>query len=206
MAATAPDTTPDMGTRLQALREAGAPTLTPVRWHHLVRLQQRMAELPPEVSGSLEATLERALAACEVAVAQATTAAPATRGTPPARHTALTELNRHLHQQRDRRSRDAVLSGEAIDPGELDGLRRFRTSWSRHAAERQVAQAMGRTPDNAGPLNSHALVLRSLALMRERAPDYLQRFLAQLDTLMWLEDLGQRPAAGKTARRGRAGR
>ena len=53
---------------------------------------------------------------------------------------------------------------------------------------------MSRTPDNAGPLNSHALVLRSLALMRELSPDYLQRFLAQLDTWMWLEDLGQRPA------------
>jgi hypothetical protein len=50
-----------------------------------------------------------------------------------------------------------------------------------------VARAAARAPDNAGPLNSHRLVLRSLALMQAASPHYLRRFLSQVDTLLWLE-------------------
>lgn len=31
------------------------------------------------------------------------------------------------------------------------------------------------------------LVLRSLGLMREASPDYLNRFMAYVDTLLWLD-------------------
>ncbi|HSW05521.1 DUF2894 domain-containing protein, partial [Aquabacterium sp.] len=34
---------------------------------------------------------------------------------------------------------------------------------------------------------SHALVLRSLTLMRELSPDYLSRFMSHIDALLWLE-------------------
>jgi hypothetical protein len=51
----------------------------------------------------------------------------------------------------------------------------------------QVEQAAARKPANAGPLNSHALVLQSLALMRELSPDYLERFLRQVESLQWLD-------------------
>lgn len=196
----------DIEQRLQGLREAGAPERAPVRWHHLHTLRSRMAELPPAVAAQLESTLARALTACEQALDH-TPAAPRTVNPALSRHAALTELNAQLRQRHERTARDAALTGEAIDPSELASLRRFRASWSRIAAEEQVAQAITRTPDNAGPLNSHALVLRSLALMRELSPDYLQRFLAQLDTLMWLEDVGQRPVAAKATKpvkRGRA--
>jgi len=195
----------DIGSRLQALREAGAPERAPVRWHHLHTLHTRMVDLPPDVSAQLEHALERALLACVHALAKPPTPANP-RPTSPPRHAALAALNEHLRQRRARDAHDAALAGEAIDPTELASLRRFRASWSRIAAEDQVTQAMTRTPDNAGPLNSHALVLRSLALMRELSPDYLQRFLAQLDALWWLEDLGQRPTAGKPAKRARSGR
>jgi len=193
-------TTRDMGARLQALREAGAPQRAPLRWHHLERLQTRLATLPPEVSAQLVSAVERALRACEQEMTNAPSPAKKPRAVPPPRHAALTALNQHLRQQHERTARDAALAGEAIDPSELASLRRFRASWSRIAAEDQVAQAISRTPDNAGPLNSHALVLRSLALMRELSPDYLQRFLTQIDTLMWLEDLGQRPVAAKPSK------
>jgi len=164
-----------------------------------------MAGLPPAVAVHLAHALERAVTACEQDLERA-------RATPPvaapalARHAALSELNAHLRRQHDHTAHDAALAGEAIDPTELASLRRFRASWSRIAAEEQVAQAITRTPDNAGPLNSHALVLRSLALMRELSPDYLQRFLAQLDTLMWLEDVGQRTVTPRPARKPRAAR
>lgn len=187
----------DIGARLHALREAGAPQRTPLRWHHLTQLQARLAALPPDVSAQLEDHVERALQACEHDLARAPSPAKKPRTVPAPRHAALAALNQHLRQHHERTARDAALAGEAIDPSELASLRRFRASWSRIAAEDQVAQAMSRTPDNAGPLNSHALVLRSLALMRELSPDYLRRFMTQLDALWWLEDLGQRPVAAK---------
>lgn len=187
-----------IGPRLQALREAGAPARLPWRWHHAQSLQARLATLPPAVSVHLEAALERAVQACEHDMAAPRPLAPApSQGQGQA---LLRTLNETLSQRRERDVRNAALAGEAIDPSELPSLRRFRASWSRYAAEDQVVQAMGRSPDNAGPLNSHALVLRSLALMRELSPDYLRRFMAQLDSLLWLEDLAQRPASAKVAK------
>lgn len=187
-----------IGPRLQALREAGAPERLPWRWHHAQSLQARLATLPPAVSVHLEAALERAVQACEHDMAAPRPLAPApSQGQGQA---LLRTLNETLSQRRERDARAAALAGEAIDPTELPSLRRFRASWSRYAAEDQVVQAMGRSPDNAGPLNSHALVLRSLALMRELSPDYLRRFMAQLDSLLWLEDLAQRPASAKVAK------
>ena len=38
--------------------------------------------------------------------------------------------------------------------------------------DRQASQAIARGAANAGPLNSHMLVLRSLSSMRDLSPDY----------------------------------
>ena len=88
---------------------------------------------------------------------------------------------------------------------EMASVRRFRQAWSRNVAEDQVDQAVVRGPVNAGPLNSHMLVLRSLALMRKLSPDYLRRFLSHVDTLLWLDQVNQKltPAKAKPARRSR---
>jgi hypothetical protein len=50
---------------------------------------------------------------------------------------------------------------------------------------------MAQAPQNAGPINSHMLVLRSLGLMRDISPDYLNRFMAHVDTLLCLEEAGK---------------
>lgn len=82
---------------------------------------------------------------------------------------------------------------------ELRSLRHFRNTWSQRSAERQVAQAVERAPANAGPLNSHMLVLRSLSAMRDMSPAYLNRFVSYADTLLRLEQAGRksRPAERK---------
>ena len=84
-------------------------------------------------------------------------------------------------------------------------MRRFREAWSRIAAEDRVAEAVERGPTNAGPLNSHMLVLRTLSLLRDLSPDYLRRFLSQMETLQWLEQASQTiaPVKPKPARRSR---
>ena len=66
-------------------------------------------------------------------------------------------------------------------------MRQFRNTWSKLSANKQVTQALDRAPRNAGPINSHMLVLRSLALMRELSPDYLNRFVSYVDTLLCLD-------------------
>lgn len=97
------------------------------------------------------------------------------------------------------------LASDMAASSEMASVRRFRQTWSRMAAEDQVEQAVGRGPLNAGPLNSHMLVLRSLALMRKLSPDYLQRFLSHVDTLLWLDQASQKstPVKAKPARPGR---
>ncbi|NVO05761.1 MAG: DUF2894 domain-containing protein [Rhodoferax sp.] len=72
---------------------------------------------------------------------------------------------------------------------ELKAVRQFRSTWSRLHADQQMKQALEQAPQNAGPINSHMLVLRSLALMRDIAPDYLNRFMAYADSLLCLQQL-----------------
>jgi hypothetical protein len=124
----------------------------------------------------------------------------------------LAQLNQYIQNVKQ----DGIDRRLESDPGsslvsdmeassEMASVRRFREAWSRIAAEDQVDQAVGRGPVNAGPLNSHMLVLRSLALMRKLSPDYLRRFLSHVDTLLWLDQANQKytPVKAKPARRSR---
>jgi hypothetical protein len=65
-----------------------------------------------------------------------------------------------------------------------------------------LRQSLARVPGNAGPLNSSSLVHRSLSLMRELSPGYLQQFLSYVDALSWMEQMnGGVAPAGKDAPR-----
>ena len=81
----------------------------------------------------------------------------------------------------------ARLEGNTGTRSELKAIRKFRNTWSKLSVDRQVTQALEQAPKNAGPINSHMLVLRSLALMRDISPDYLNRFMSYTDTLLCLE-------------------
>jgi len=70
---------------------------------------------------------------------------------------------------------------------ELQSMQFFRATWAKLSADKRVAQAIGESTENSGPLNSHRLVIRSLSTMRAISPDYLNRFVAYVDTLLWLE-------------------
>jgi hypothetical protein len=72
---------------------------------------------------------------------------------------------------------------------------RFRRSWSAGRAQERVIAASLQKPANAGPLNSHALVLQSLELMQTLPGDYLRRFVAYAESLVWLEQVGATPPA-----------
>ncbi len=87
---------------------------------------------------------------------------------------------------------------------ELKSVRKFRNTWSKLSADQQLARALDQAPKNAGPINSHAVVLRSLAMMRDISPDYLNRFISYVDTLLCLDQDAPTPA--KAAAEGEAGK
>ncbi len=71
----------------------------------------------------------------------------------------------------------------------LEMLDYFREIWTKVSTERQLRQSLAQVPGNAGPLNSSSLVHRSLSLMRELSPGYLQQFLSYVDALSWMEQM-----------------
>lgn len=118
------------------------------------------------------------------------------------RHAPLADLVSQLKQPTSQ-DRNGDLSPNSGDQPELKSLRYFRDTWSKLSVDQSVTQALARGPSNAGPLNSHSLVLQSLQSMRDIAPDYLNRFMAYADALLWLDQAnsGSKPPK-KTAGRG----
>ncbi len=118
---------------------------------------------------------------------------------------------RHLHARLEARDRCAPLAAlvsqlEAVSAGatahpptraaasrvtpaplELKTVRESRATWARLSVDRQLSLAMKQAPKNAGPINSHMLVLRSLTMMQEFSPDYLSRMVSYVDTLLFLD-------------------
>lgn len=102
----------------------------------------------------------------------------------------LGQLNQHIRTASSRSETDdhgAPLSLLSAGQQDLKSATRFRETWARISAEVAVDQAAHRAPENAGPLNAHNLVLRTLSLMRELSPDYLRRFMSHTESLLWLD-------------------
>ncbi len=70
---------------------------------------------------------------------------------------------------------------------ELKTVRESRATWARMSVDKQLSLAMKQAPQNAGPINSHMLVLRTLATMQAISPDYLSRVVSYVDTLIALD-------------------
>ncbi|WP_088504346.1 DUF2894 domain-containing protein [Burkholderia ubonensis] len=165
---------------LDAWRASGADRLDPVRFHRIDALERRAAGHDGDARRLLDARLDALLAGYADDVERAgdvnepddvAQARPASG--------ALAGLVTHI-------ARDAQADRAGIDPALIDY---FRETWSKVRTEKQYRQALDQVPRNAGPLNSSSLVHRSLSLMRDLSPGYLQQFLSYVDALAWLEDL-----------------
>jgi hypothetical protein len=124
--------------------------------------------------------------------------------------TSLGELTQQLVQHRSPEA-DARLNEPTGLRPEPANTQFFRATWARISVDKRVTQALDQAPKNAGPINSHLLVLRSLALMRDISPDYLNRLTAYVDTLLGLDELDkQKPinprktTPGETGKKGRS--
>ena len=206
---------------LAALRERGADRRDPVRF----RLAQGLARRAAAHAGAARRAIEERLAAL---LARFDAGDDALRGdaapVPVRERGALAALVDHAARQKGAdaaavsASRGAAApahagatpvaapAGAAADAGTVHF---FKRTWSRLSADQRLAQSRASLPENAGPLNSQHLVHRSLLLMRELSPDYLERFVGYIDALQWLEQSNEaaaqeaanagRPAAGKRA-------
>ena len=167
-------------------QSAGGSAAQALQQHYLQVLARRTDVAQGRVQQILQGRLQQALQVQADAVAEVIQDLP--QRLPPERP--LQALTRHLAQQGVPVT-DTLAATQHHTPAgtrqDLRAVQQARNTWSRLSADRLVAQALNQAPQNAGPINSHMLVLRSLALMRSLSPDYLGRFMAHVDALLCLE-------------------
>ncbi|MDR6887214.1 hypothetical protein J2X67_001730 [Variovorax sp. 3319] len=196
-----------------AWRARGQHRADPVRFHFMEALARRAAAHQGEARRILDEKLAGLAAAYGEKLEKArqgsesAPASPAARQVPagPPGRGALAELVDHIGRHAPAivgaagatsiATADETLHGLAPAPAELKTLSYFKSTWSRLSAERRLTQSLAKVPDNAGPLNSHHLVHRSLLLMRDLSPEYLNRFMSYVDTLLWVDQLNGAGAA-----------
>jgi len=76
----------------------------------------------------------------------------------------------------------------AVAPALIRANRYLRHRQLQQSASRLVDVAIDCAPDNPGPLNPEMLSIKSLKLMRDLSPQYLNRFVAYIDSLLWIEE------------------
>ncbi len=214
----------DFDAMICSLRTAGADRFDPVRLHYIEVLAKRASAHQGSARRMLDAKLAQALLAfkerfdlaqgdAREAVARSAQQYPQAAkdlqrlfaagdfkglqrfiATLQSGQASLGALVRRLEQHASETA-DARLEGNAGPRPELKSIRNFRNTWSKLSVDKQVKQALGQAPKNAGPINSHMLVLRSLALMRDISPDYLNRFMSYADALLSL-DQGEKEKPG----------
>lgn len=190
---------PATGATLASLRARGAQALDPVRFAFIEAFARRAASHAGEAGRLLDHRLAALLADHETRFEAARAAPVAARGATPAPSAGpLAELLRHIAQHAAPQADPDAPTGSspagrdaAAPPAELRALRHFRGTWARLSADLRLAQSRAKAPENAGPLNSQALALRSLTLMREVSPACLNGFMSYLDALLWLDQLQQ---------------
>jgi hypothetical protein len=187
-----------------SLREQGLAAHDPVRFRYLQALAERLPQQAPSVQALLARKLEVALHAYALAAGAQRVAASLQDRPRNGTESPLAQLNQEL-RERAQADQLAAASGEVGSATDMKSVRAFGEVWSQISAEQQVDQALQRGPENAGPLNAHRLMLRSLALMRSLSPDYLRRYVAQMDSLLWLDQATAPPVAAASRSAVRAG-
>jgi hypothetical protein len=183
----------DPASVIEAWREQGDHRFDPVRFRFLEALVRRAAGHRGEARRVLDDKVARLLATYGENLDRARCAPPAAAapaGRTPGRGP-LAELVEHIARHASVHEDGAAAAGMASpapsSAPELKTLRYFRSTWTRLSADRRLTQSLAKVPENAGPLNSHHLVHQSLSLMRELSPEYLERFVSYVDTLLWID-------------------
>jgi hypothetical protein len=191
---------------LDGWRDGGADRADPVRFRFIEAMARRASGFRGEAGRLLEERVARLVADYGEVLARASGKVPPPETlplTPPQRYGALADLAA-LREHLGRRTHPATVptthaptvptapaapaprNGHQAEPELADY---FRDTWARVSVDRQLRQSQADVPENAGPLNTNHLVHRSLSLMREVSPGYLEQFLSYVDALSWLEGM-----------------
>ena len=195
---------------LDAWREQNADRLDPLRFHAMEALERRAAGFEGEVRRLLDDKLSTLIDSYAGDLQKATTAG-STNSAQAASQGGLVELLEHIALSTA--TRNQILAAHKVTPPSssyptLETLAEFKKIWSAVRTGSQVRQSLEQVPENAGPLNSGALVHRSIGLMRDLSPGYLQQFLSYIDALSWVEQINgsisatsEAPRAASTRKR-----
>lgn len=152
-----------------------------VQQARLHALQQRAAQH----SGAARVAIEEKLQALRGSVAAAAAAVGDEAQPPPAnRISPLAALVAHMARHQP-------------PAGELKTVRDHRGTWVKLGVQQRLTQTLAKVPDNAGPLNTQRLMHQALSLMGDASPAYLQHFMAHVDALLTLEQLGPQPTPAR---------
>ncbi|MDN3920352.1 DUF2894 domain-containing protein [Roseateles violae] len=165
-----------MSTIEDPLAWAAAQQLDPVRQRMLLALARRAAAQPP---GPMR---DKLLAKLLQRAASRTAAKPVERVA--ARANPLAALRSLLDD-----------SGQG-----LRQLRLHQGTWRQLRVARRLAELSAPVPLHLGPLNSQVLATRALQQLQSLAPDYLHRFLAQMDAIAALTPVNANTDIERAAR------
>jgi len=201
----ADQTRPDTAQALAALRGRGA---DPVQLRHIEALARRALQHEGAARRLLDSRVQQLLAARAPPAQRPPPAAAAPAHAEPQRDT-LAALLAHIaeHNAAAWAATHAaappaaaptaaaptagapLAAAPAAGAPELKAVRDYRSTWSRLHMEQRLTLALAKVPANAGPLNTQRLLHQALAVMREQSPAYLQRFMVQVEALLWLEQV-----------------
>jgi hypothetical protein len=184
---------------LDGWRDSGADRADPVRFRFIEAMARRAADYSGEAGRLLEERIAALVADYGEVLARAT-ADVSPPETPSQRLGAVSDLAALSERLGQRALPAAVATSHAptalaapapqsAHHAEPELADYFRDTWARVSVDRQLSQSQAGVPENAGPLNTNHLVHRSLSLMREVSPGYLEQFLSYVDALSWLEGM-----------------
>jgi hypothetical protein len=192
--------TADLQAKLDVLRANGGAERDPIRFAYLNALARRAAAQPEYIRQKLN---ERFSAAASKLAARPTVAptAPHRKNNTSPLANLLVYISQQVHAQPEtlpinvptvanrnfHQNSQNVSTSHTLQVPELRSVTYFHNTWSKLSTEQQLTETLAQAPENAGPMNSQHLVLRSLQIMNEISPDYLQGFMSYIDTLIWLE-------------------
>jgi hypothetical protein len=193
---------------LASLRQQGAARFDAVAWHYIEVLSNKLKAHHGAAHGLLQSKLDKAVQDLQARMAAASSLTPASASDstlghaldptldlmPRAPSSPLAQLLQVLAAPATPATGMGTGTGTGtgnIGRAENPRIAQFRKTLSQISVQKQVTQAIAQAPHNAGPINSHMLVLRSMGLMRQRAPNYLNRFMGYVDTLLSLQAAGK---------------
>jgi Protein of unknown function (DUF2894) len=188
----------DLNELQAALQAAGAARLDAVGWHYIEVLSERARNQ----TGPAQALLNDKLQASLIQFKRRWDDAPkAAKASTPARVASPSPLAALLSDMAQHAPAPGTAPSLSVKTAawraESPRVQQFKKQLGKISVQKQVKQAIALAPQNAGPINSHMLVLRSLGLMRDASPDYLNRFITYVDTLLCLEEAGKASAQPK---------